>query len=139
MHIGRPDRSTELLLLRAVDRAGRPGRSTELLLLLLLTCFAAVLPSSFVDDFLDDPSTILVDFLDNPSTILVDFLDNILSLFNRNSYYVPGDIVSAFAMKLKLLKRRIIWWRKNIYGSLGTKKKIILSTLETVEKQIDGV
>jgi len=60
-------RSTELLPCACcarrstgpVDRSpatagGRSARSTDFLLL-LLTCFAVVLPSSFVDDFLDDP------------------------------------------------------------------------------------
>ena len=68
VHVGRPGRSTDLLLVRAVDRVGRQHN--------LFCCCCAVLllllPSSFVDDFLDDPSM-----------ILVDFLDNILSLSNR--------------------------------------------------------
>ena len=63
-----------------VDRApatagGRLGRLTGTPVPAAVSCFLLLLPSSFVDDFLDDPST-----------ILVDFLDNILSLSNMKAF-----------------------------------------------------
>ena len=74
VHIGRPGRSTNYLLVRAVDRAGRP-------LSLFCCCYFLLLlfPSPFVVDFLGD-------HLDDPSAIHVSFLSNILSF----QHYAPG-------------------------------------------------
>jgi len=69
VHIGRPGRSTELLLVRAVDRAGRPHFCS--------CCCCAVLslylPSSFVVDFLGDHSTTPRRSLSTFSAILLSF------------------------------------------------------------------
>ena len=65
VHVGRPGRSTEHLLLRAVDRTSAPAAVSCFLLLLL--------PSSFVVDFFGDHSTTLRRSLSTSSAILLSF------------------------------------------------------------------
>ena len=54
------------------------------------------------------------------------------------SLSVQGDAVSSFACKLKILKRRIIWSKKNVFGSLTSQKRKILSELDSMDLQIDS-
>jgi len=49
---------------------------------------------------------------------------------------VKGDFV--FTTKLNLLKRRLIWWRKNVFNSLYKKKKRILAQIDSIDREIEG-
>ena len=65
VHVGRPDRSTDLLLLRAVDRTSAPTTVSCFLLLLL--------PCPFVVDFLGDHSATPRRSLSTSSAIVLSF------------------------------------------------------------------
>ena len=69
VHVGRPGRSTELLILRAVDQAGRP----ELLIPAAAAVFVYCFLRPFIIDFLGDHSTTPRRSMSNSSVILLSF------------------------------------------------------------------
>ncbi|XP_020264999.1 uncharacterized protein LOC109840677 [Asparagus officinalis] len=50
-----------------------------------------------------------------------------------NSFQCKGNPLDVFIMKLKLLKRMIKWWKKNILGSISSRKADILSKINSFD------
>ncbi|XP_020262542.1 uncharacterized protein LOC109838519 [Asparagus officinalis] len=49
------------------------------------------------------------------------------------SFSCQGTPVDKFITKLKLLKRRIKWWRKNVHESISSRKNTLLSKIHSID------
>jgi len=88
--------------------------------------FSSMLEFSYPNVCFDYPSssTLMI----SPSTFpfkfeRVEFSRDSFSPFVHNcwlSFSISDGVVSSFIIKLKLLERRIIWCKKNVFGSLST-------------------